>query len=140
MKIAIPVVDQKKQKNNIAGGLNVIGHLCIFDTDKNEGCWMRTVDLAPNMGELLPALERNEVSVIITRQVQPMALKILVNKGFSVYKSNGAELLVNVDLFSKNELTLFDMDAAMEFATVCGGECDACNTDCDTPTEDAAVE
>lgn len=131
MKIAIPVVDLNLHKNRIAGSLNVIGQLCIYDSDKQQGVWMKTLDLAPNIGELLPALERNEVSTIITRQVLPMALKVLVNKGFDVFKSKGDALEDNVKMFINNELNLFDMNAAMENATICGGECGDCKTDCE---------
>lgn len=60
MKIAIPVVDLNLKRNRIAGGLNVIGQICIYDLAKQEGIWMKTLDLAPNMGELLPALERHK--------------------------------------------------------------------------------
>ena len=86
------------------------------------------------MGELLPALEREKVTAIITRQLQPMALKVLVNKGFEVYKADGNQLEDNLMLFNMNELAKFDMGAAMEFATVCGGECDDCKTECETTT------
>ena len=131
MKIAIPVIDKESQRNRIAGSLNVIGCLCIYDTVNSEGRWMKTLELAPNMGELLPALERENISTIISRQVQPMALKVLVNKGFSVYKSNGDVLDDNIGMLIKNELLLFDMEAAMTNTVVCGGACGVCSTDCD---------
>ncbi len=130
MKIAIPVVDLKNNRSRIAGGLNVLGNICIFDISKNESVWMKTLDLATDMGQLLPALERQNVSAIITRQVQPMALKVLVNKGFIVYKSIGDELEKNIRFLSDNELFPFDMEAAKELATVCGGECTVCETEC----------
>lgn len=132
MKIAIPVINTDIQKTSIAASLSVLGSLCIYDTIKNEGRWMRTMDLAPNMGELLPALEKESVSTIITRQLQPMALKVLVNKGFEVFKADGNRLEDNIQLYNLNELAHFDMDAAMQFATLCGGECDDCKTDCET--------
>jgi predicted Fe-Mo cluster-binding NifX family protein len=135
MKIAIPVINKELQRNRIAGSLNVIGYLCIYDTIINEGRWMKTMELAPNMGELLPALERENVSVIISRQIQPMALKVLVNKGFSVYKSIGDLLDLNISMFANDRLDPFDMEAAMANATICGGACDSCNTDCETPSE-----
>lgn len=134
MKIAIPVIDKDLQRNRIAGSLSVIGSVCIYDTDAGQGSWMKTLDLAPNMGELLPALERNDISTIITRQVHPMALKVLVNRGIEVFKSVGDELDANIAFFANGELIPFDMDAAMKFATVCGGECDDCKTDCEETT------
>lgn len=130
MKVAIPVVDLNQNKNRIAGGLNVLGQICIFDSVKDESIWQKTLDLASDMGQLLLALERQDVSIIITRQVQPMALKVLVNKGFVVYKSIGDELEANIRFLSENVLIPFDMVAAKEFATVCGGECTVCETEC----------
>lgn len=138
MKIAIPVVDEQQKKFEIAGSLNVIGCLCIFDTETREGRWMKTLDLAPNMGELLPALERETVKILITRQIHPMALKVLVGKGLDVFQSKGQLLEENIRLLADNQLTRFDMEAAMSFAKVCGGECDGCKTDCDeTPESDS---
>lgn len=131
MKIAIPVIDKDLQRNRIAGSLSVIGCVCIYDTNMQEGRWIKTLELAPNMGELLPALERNDISTIITRQIHPMALKVLVGKGIKVFKSLGDELDANIVSFSKDELIPFDMEGAMKFATVCGGECDDCKTDCE---------
>ena len=131
MKIAIPVIDKDSQRNCIAGSLSVVGSLCIYNTETSDGSWMKTLDLAPNMGELLPAFERNNISTIITKQIHPMALKVLVNRGFEVYKSKGDELDLNIHLFANNELIPFDMEAAMKFATICGGECGECKTDCE---------
>jgi len=131
MKIAIPVIDKELQRNQIAGSFNVIGFLCIYDTELHKGRWMKTLELAPNMGELLPALEREKVSTVISRQVQPMALKVLVNKGFSVYKSIGFMLDENIGRFINNELSAFDMEDAMTNAAVCGGSCAVCSTDCE---------
>ena len=131
MRIAIPVIDKELQRNRIAGSLNVIGYICIYDTVMQAGRWMKTLELAPNMGELLPALERENVSIIISRQVQPMALKVLVNKGFRVYKSIGDLLDENVGKLLENKLITFDMEAAMVNAAVCGGACEGCVTDCE---------
>lgn len=133
MKIAIPVLGKELHSNQIAGSFNVIGFICIYDTEIHVGRWMKTLDLAPNMGELLPALERERVSAVISRQVQPMALKVLINKGFRVYKSIGNLLDENIDKFINNELITFDMEAAMANAAVCGGACAVCSTDCETP-------
>jgi len=130
MKIAIPVKDRELQRNCIAGNLNVIGYLCIYDTEKQEGCWMKTLELASGMGELLPAMDRNNISVIITKQLHPMALKVLVNRGVEVFKAEGDELDSNIKFFSDNKLNKFDMETAMQFASVCGGECDACKKEC----------
>jgi predicted Fe-Mo cluster-binding NifX family protein len=132
MNIAIPIQDTEINKNRIASGLNVNGNICLYDMDSNSYVCMKTSELAENMGELLPALERRDISVIITHQIHPMALKILVNKGFEVYKAIGNTLDENIIFYQNKKLDLYSHKAAMDLATVCGGECTTCATDvCD---------
>jgi len=132
MNIAIPIQDIETNKNIIASSLNANGSLCLYNTDTEFGNLMKSTDLAPNMGELLPALEALAISVIITRQIHPMALKILANKGFDVYKAIGNQLEDNIQLYQNSKLDLYSHEAAMELATVCDGECTSCSTDvCD---------
>jgi hypothetical protein len=132
MHIAIPIQDTDIHKHTIASSLNVQGSICLYNTDLEIGSWIKTTDLAPNMGELLPALEALTISVIITRQIHPMALKVLVNKGFDVYKAMGNQLEENIQLYLNKKLDLYSHEAAMELAIVCGGECTSCDTDvCD---------
>ena len=132
MNIAIPIEDMQTNRNLIASGLNANGNICLYDTEAKQGSWIKTSDLAPNMGELLPALEALSISVIITRQIHPMALKILANKGFDVYKAKGNLLEENIQSYRNRTLDLYSHEASMDLATICGGECAACSTDvCD---------
>jgi|GEM_PF-437300 len=130
MRIVIPVIDLEEKKHLISGGLNSTGQLCIYDTITEEFLWLKTSKLAQNMGELLPALEQQEISVIITSKIQPMALKVLVNKGFKVYKSEGILLNENIKHYNQKNLSFFDMESAMSDALLCGGSCAVCSTDC----------
>jgi predicted Fe-Mo cluster-binding NifX family protein len=129
MNIAIPVTDLEKNKNIISDGLSATGQICIYNSCTNEATWMKTSDLAANMGELLSALEKKAVSDIITSRIQPMALKVLVNKGFHVYKSIGNLLNENILQFNQKKLPFFDMESAMANISICGGACDICSTD-----------
>lgn len=132
MIVALPIIDIASNRNILASGLNVNGSICLYDTDFNSYECMKTLELAENMEELLPALERRDISVIITRQIHPMALKILANKGFEVYKAIGNTLDENITFYQNKKLDLYSHNAAMELATVCGGECTTCATDvCD---------
>ena len=133
MKVALPIIDITSNRNILASGLNVNGSICLYDLDSKSGSWIKTTDLAPNMGELLPALEALSISIIITHQIHPMALKILSNKGFDVYKAKGNLLEDNIQFYQSKTLDLYSHEAAMELATVCGGECTTCSTDvCET--------
>jgi len=130
MKIAIPIVNIDIMKNNIASSLSVVGSICIYDTETDVANHMRTLDLAPNMGELLPALAFEGVRVIVSQQVHPMALKVLVNSGFKVFRASGVDVDKNIQMYKAGELMKFDMGGAMEFADACGGACDACDVEC----------
>lgn len=130
MNVAIPILDIDCNKNIIATGLNVNGFLCLYDNNNETSFLMRTLDLASDMGQLLPALEKKYVSIIITEQIHPMALKVLVNKGFVVYRSQGKSVEDNLVLYKNKKLVPFNMDGAMDFAEACGGACSSCATEC----------
>lgn len=130
MNVAIPILDIENNSNTIASSLNVNGFLCLCNIDNGAQVLMRTMDLAQDMGKLLPALEQKLVKTIITERIHPMALKVLVNNGFKVFRSKGVCLDENLLLFSQDELTPFDMSGAMDFTDACGGACSTCVTEC----------
>lgn len=130
MKIAIPVIDNSEHKYDIANGFNSTGSLCLYNEESKRCSWMQTSELAANMGELLPALVSQEVDIIITKHVHPMALQVLVNKGFRVYQSEGLNLMDNIGLFNESRLRTYDIISSYADAKICGGECSACSTEC----------
>lgn len=130
MKIAIPIIDSKTNKYTIASSLNVNGYLCLYDIESNAGRWMKTIDLATDMGELLQELERKTITAIITKQIHPMALKVLANKGFEVFQSDGNSLSKNIRAFNDNKLKKFNYKKALDYANLCGGACSSCDTEC----------
>ena len=132
MKIAIPVVDTDKKKNIIAAGLNVLGSLCIYDPDVQTSIWVKTLDLAPNMGMLLPALEEKKVLVIISQQVHPIALKVFVKSGFDVFRAIGRDVKTNLQLWESGKLVMFNTESNIEFSEMCGDVCDSCVDECDS--------
>jgi len=135
MRIVIPVVDLEENKNRISGGLNATGQICLYDSVTEEFLWLKISKLAENLGELLPALEQRDISVIITSKIQPMALKVLVNKGFKVYQSQGDLLQDNITYYHQKTLLRFNMESAMSDALICGGSCAVCSTDCEESPE-----
>ena len=131
MKVVIPVIDKNAQKYTIAEGFNETECICIYDTQANDVVWLEKRSISQNMNELLPELARNQMTHIITKAVQPMALNVLTRSGFSVFKSMGDNLLLNIELFNKECLPIFNMNAAMLKAASCGGACSSCkSTDC----------
>lgn len=130
MKIAIPVTDNSEHKYDIANGFNSTVSLCLYNQESERYSWMQISELAANMGELLPALVSQKVDSIITKHVHPMALQVLVNKGFRVYQSEGPDLMDNIGLFNESRLRTYDIISSYTDGKICGGECSACSTEC----------
>ena len=132
MRVAIPVKNLDSGRNNIANTLDANGHLCLYDKDTTELHWLKVSDLAVNLGELLYALEQHSVTEILSVNMHPMALKVLVNKGFSVYRTNGSNLRYNLNLWNAERLHKFEMKELMTETQLCGGGCESCDTTCDS--------
>lgn len=135
MRIAIPVKDLHSGRNNIAKTLDANGHLCFYDQATTELNWMKVSELADNLGELLPALEQRSVTDILSLNMHPMALKVLINKGFKVYRTQGSNLQYNLSLWKAERLPPFILQDLMAETSMCGGTCDSCDTTCE-PTSD----
>jgi len=132
MRIAIPVKDLHAGRNNIAKTLDANGHLCLYDQVTTELNWMKVSELADNLGELLPALEQQSVTEILSLNMHPMALKVLINKGFRVYKTQGSNLQYNISLWKAERLPPFILQDLMVETSMCGGSCGSCDTTCET--------
>ena len=135
MRIAIPVKNLDSGRNNIANTLDANGHLCLYDKDTTELHWLKVSELAANLGDLLPALEQHSVTEILSVNMHPMALKVLVNKGFNVYRTQGSNLRYNLSLWKAERLTKFGMKELMTESQLCGGGCDNCDTTCETDSK-----
>jgi hypothetical protein len=135
MRVAIPVKNLDTGRNNIADTLDANGNICLYDNDTTEIHWLKVRDLAANLGDLLPALESRSVTEILSVNMHPMALKVFVNRGFQVYRTQGSNLRYNLSLWKAERLPKFDMHELMSKSQGCGGTCDSCNTACDTTEE-----
>ena len=135
MLIAIPVKNAETGRNSIAKTLDANGHLCLYDKETCELDWMKVSELASNLGDLLPALEKRSVTEIFSVNMHPMALKVLVNKGFVVYRAQGSNLQYNLSLWKAERLPTFGMRELMSEMKGCDGGCEACETVCETTEE-----
>lgn len=131
MRIAIPVKNLDSGRNLIAKSLDANGHLCLYDQKTNELKWLKISDIASDMGALLPALEKASVTEIVSGSLHPMALKVLVNRGFEVYRSQGSNLQYNLSLRKAERLQPFNMAELMAETSGCGSNCSTCETTCE---------
>jgi hypothetical protein len=140
MRVAIPVTDLSANgRQVVAATLNATGYMCLYDLETTNYQWLRVSELAPNLGELLPALGHRSVTDIISVKMQPMALKVLVNKGFKVFKSSGNNLDENIRLYIAHHLTCFEMEQLLAETDHCSGACGDCDTTCETATDGSST-
>jgi hypothetical protein len=135
MRIAIPVLNLGKGKYTIVETLNAKGQLCIYEGETQKSQWLKISDLVSDLNELFSTFQQKSITDIISAKMQPMALKILVDKGFQVYMSQGNDLKKNIDLHEKGQLYKFDMQHLLANINLCEGACNTCETSCDDTTE-----
>lgn len=132
MKIAIPVVDSSDHKYKIAPGFNVTPYFCIYDTGQGEYFWMHTDEVLNNGENIVTYFRKQNLGVIITSMMKPMALKLFNRMGITVYKSENEDLSSNIKHFELNKLSEYTTEEAVANSNACGGECNTCDTTCDS--------
>lgn len=129
MKVFVPVIDSSSHRYEIAAGFSESGSVCIIDTADNRVIWYKPSGMPFNFNEMMEELKLNGVVNIITSTIQPMALKVLINKGFKVYRSVGTDLLANLELLKNLCLPLIGYeDALNEIQSSCGKSCNSCHS------------
>ena len=128
MKVVIPVIDKEQNRYTIANGFNEKGCICVYDSVANDIVWYEPSNVAENLANLLPELAKREILQVITTGIKPMALNVFCNSGFTVYRSYGDNLMVNIELFNKESLPIYEMKVSLEDAAACGGSCHSCSS------------
>ena len=126
MKIFIPVTDSIKKRYKIASGVNESGTVCIFNSDDNQLTWYEAKDNNSSFPDMLADLKSANITDIIINKVFPLALKILTNNGFTVYKSVGDDLITNLELFKMKCLPIYQMEEALTEHSSCSRTCTSC--------------
>ena len=129
MKVFVPVIDSASHRYEIAGGFSQSCSVCIYDTSDNHVTWYDPSGLPVDFSEILEELKLNGVVNVIATAMQPMALKVLSNGGFRVYRSVGNDLLTNLELLKMRCLPLYGYEEALsEVHSFCATSCDSCSS------------
>ncbi|MCK9159236.1 MAG: hypothetical protein WCR45_01290 [Bacteroidaceae bacterium] len=125
MKVIIPISKNKC----IADGFNTTADVCVFDTETEATTFTFWKEIIPSGSSILAQFEKMKIAGAIVGHIQLMALKVLSEKGFVVYKSQGRILQQNLMLLKENKLTLYPPIEAMENGVICSGECNSCTNE-----------
>ena len=129
MKVIIPVIDNTKAKNKIASGFHNAEYVCIHDYSTHSSEWVATKTIIRHMGNLSIELKQREIYTVISPFVSLMTLRLFIESGLKVYRSNGDSVPENIQLLLENQLEEFTVQSALGIAA-CIGSCDSCNTTC----------
>lgn len=128
MKIIIPVVDSNNATRSIANSFHNTKLACIYDSAKGSFEWIATKNMITS-GSLDTVLKKNEISVVITRNMPLMALGFFTESGVKVFQAESEDILENIELFNRNGL-LRMTNASGKMNSLCSGSCGSCNTAC----------
>src|SRR5665648_630874 len=92
MKIIIPVFDNNKAKNSIAGSFHNTDYACIYNCSMLSYEWIATQSIIKKESNLSTELKRNGISVVISKNMPLMALGFFTESGVTVYKAESEAL------------------------------------------------
>lgn len=129
MKIIIPVIDNNKAKNSIAGSFHNTEYACIYNCSTLSYEWIATQSIIKKESNLSTELKRNGISVVISKNMPLMALGFFTESGVTVYKAESGSIEENIQLFTANQLQPLT-NATVQNSSDCAGSCSSCHTTC----------
>jgi len=129
MNIIIPVTDIDKEKSTLAKGFHNTNYACVYNSSNKSYKWLKTKDLSNLEDNLSIALKQEDIYTIITSHMPFLALRLFKDSGLEIYKSKGKCLEENIELFFKNELTIFSGEEVLNSSS-CSTACSSCGTTC----------
>ena len=130
MKVIIPVVNDKEDKNRLAKSFHNASYACIFNTLNGSCEWYSTMEITEKPGNLSLALKRMGVYTVISSSMPFMALGLFTDIGMTIYKAQGDNLNENIDLFINKRLERFTLQSTLGGSGNCSGSCGSCGTSC----------
>ena len=129
MRIIMPVIDNKNEKNNIANGFLNSEYVCVYDSEEQSYEWLATEEISKKAGNTSLKLKQKGIRAVISSDITFMALGLFVESGLKVYKARGKSVQENIKYFQDEELDQFTPLGAMSGSS-CHGSCSSCGTSC----------
>lgn len=129
MKVILPVIDDKENRNYLSGSFHNARYVCIYDTENGEMEWYSIDEICEHMGNLTLALKKMGIKAVICSQMSLMALGLFLESGFNVYRSASEKVSENIRLLNEQQLRRFEVYDAISFLS-CSGGCNTCSSSC----------
>jgi len=129
MKVIIPIVNLNLQKLVIAKSFTTSEFVCIYDLSSRSYYWCKANEIISSEGNVTLALKSNKIFSVITNQLQMLAFNLFLESGIKVYKTSGNDLVRNIELFEKGQLSNFTFQHC-NLSSGHTNSCSSCNSNC----------
>jgi predicted Fe-Mo cluster-binding NifX family protein len=133
MKVLIPVVNHKDEKNIICKEFDDAKYYCIYDSLNKTYEWEPVSSFTNKIGNISFALKRKGILSVIVRNMPIMAVHLFTEMGIKLYPAEGKYLYLNIELLNHNKLStlFFDKGSKSDSETEnCSTSCSSCNSGC----------
>jgi predicted Fe-Mo cluster-binding NifX family protein len=129
MQVLIPIEKNKDEKLVVAPGFHATDVLCIYNLETEQYTEVNSGELYKHIGNITSELLKQDIHTVITDEMSFMALSVFLGGGLTVYKSDGKDLLHNIEMLKQNKLILYSTLLAYRSQN-CSSSCNSCNTVC----------
>ncbi len=129
MKVCLPILgDSELKKELMASDFYKAKYYCLYDVEKDE-TEVFSLDDSDSIYLSMSEIKKQEIQVIITPNLRPMAAKILFENEIEVYKAGGSEVGENISLYKRGFLRDFSLAMIEEPKGCASGSCSSCSSD-----------
>ncbi len=126
MKIGFPAAGLHNEKKSLlAGSFVESGLMGVYNTQTDE---IVVVPKENFKNGIVDWVHEEEISLIITPDIKPMALKVFKEEGVEVYKAIGKILSLNIQLLFNKDLMSFSVESKMQEKSSCSSSCSSCSS------------
>lgn len=125
MKIGFPAQGQgKEMEKKLSENFIESGLIGVFDTEDKS----IAVTSKENMENgIMDWLKENEIEAIVTPYISSMGLKVFREQSVQVYKSEGRNLTINMELILNGQLSIYATDT-LQADSSCSTNCNSCSS------------
>lgn len=128
MKVCLPILgDSSLKKELVANDFYKAHYYCIYDLD-TESSSVFSLNDSNSIYLSISDIKKQDIQIIITPNLRPMAAKILFENEIEVYKSSGTIVKENISLYKRSLLNDFTL-AMIENQKDCSSNtCSSCSS------------
>ena len=126
MKVIIPITDCKCSESPRVDEFKNASLACIYDCNTKTSEMVPIKDLIRNAGNLTLELKSKGIFTVISPRMSYMSLSLFLDSQLQVFKSQGANLEDNIQMYLDNQLEPFNIFAGVGSSGCSPSACSSC--------------